>query len=113
LAHTSVAIRFAQLLIGTFHDQRVVEKRWWRGASEQSGDPDLTAGRWQKIGPTNHVVDVLTPVVDCDCELIRPVAVAIAHQHVAALVRRILRLTTEPGIFELLDSRIDSHYHSL
>ena len=45
-----------------------------------------------RSAPLNHEVDVLPPVVHRDGELVRPVAIAIAQQQVAALARRGLLL---------------------
>jgi hypothetical protein len=74
---------------------------------KESRDPDLSAGGREKVDTANDVIHTLLPVINRNGELIRPVAVTIAQQHVAALLFRILALASKPPIVELLNARID------
>jgi transcription termination factor Rho len=85
-----------------------MKERGRRSATEEPRDLDLTAGRSQQVDPSNHIVDLLTPVVDGNRELIGPVAVPIAKQHIAALLKGILTLQPEARILKLLDAWIDA-----
>jgi len=107
IADACVAVGLAQLLLRRLHDQRMVQERRRLLATEQSRNSDLAAGRREQVDSSDHVIDVLPPVIDRDGELIRPVAVPIAQEHVAALLLRILLLETEPFVYERLDTRID------
>ena len=54
-------------------------------AADQPGELNLAAGRIEQILAANDEVHVLQPVVDDDRELIRPVAMSIADEQIAAL----------------------------
>ena len=73
------------------------------GTAEQPRELNLAAGRRQQIHAADDDIDVLTPVIDRDRELIGPVAEPIANQQVAALPGRRLRLSPEQRIVEHLD----------
>ena len=62
-----------------------MEKRRRFMTSEQAGELDLASGRFQQIVAPDHEGDTLPPVVDDRGELIRPVALPIADQQIAAL----------------------------
>ena len=98
-----VAVRLAQLLSWRLHDERVMKERRRVLASEQSSEGNLPPGRWQEILAADDEVDLLSEVIDNDAELIRPVAVAIADQHVAALLLWILQLRSEAFVDEPFD----------
>ena len=73
-----------------------------RVAAEESGELDLTSGRGHEVQTPDHVRDLLEHVVDSGGELIRPVAVTIPGQEVAALQRRDLKLRSLQEVFEPL-----------
>ena len=75
-------------------------------AAEQTGKLDLAAGRIEQILAAYDEIHVLQPVVDDDGELIRPVAVPIADEQIAALFGGPLLLRPEPKIVEPLDRGI-------
>jgi hypothetical protein len=108
VAHAGVAVGFAQLLIRAFHDERVMEEYRRPIASEEARDADLPAGRGQQIDAADHEVNPLTPVVHRHRKLIGPVAMTIAQQNVARLLRRILTLHAEPRVLECLRARLDA-----
>src|SRR5206468_1432469 len=64
IADTGIAVGLAQLLIGAFHDQRVVAERGRRRPAEESRDSDLAARRRQQIDAANHQIDRLAEIVD-------------------------------------------------
>src|SRR5689334_23167036 len=75
-------------------------------ATEQARDADLPARGRQQVDAPNHEINTLPPIVDCDGELIGPVAVTIAQQYVAALRRGFLLLNAEPDVVERFDARL-------
>ena len=87
----------------------MMQKRRGALAAEQAREPDLPAGRGKQILTANHEIDLLVEIVDADGELISPVAPSIADQHVAALLRRIVLLRSEPPIDEALDAGVHAH----
>src|SRR5690349_3533828 len=54
--------------------------------AEHSGELDLPAGRRQQIETADDEIHVVAHVVDGDRELVRPVAVAVLEEEIAALV---------------------------
>src|SRR6266540_111760 len=78
-------------------------------AAEETREQDLPAGRRQQIVATDDERHALHVVVHRRAELIRPVAVAIAHEEIAALLRRPLLLRSVTQIDEPLDGRIEAH----
>ena len=78
-------------------------------AAEQTAELDLAAGGIEQILTAYDEVHVLQPVVDDDGKLIRPVAVAIADEEIAALFRGALLLAPKPTIVELLDRGLQPH----
>ena len=92
------------MISGVMQKQRAARARpssrasWiWRPVDARRSSPRMTM---------RHALDV---VVDRRGELIRPVAVAIAHQQIAALLRRPLLLRAVPEIDEALDGRLEPH----
>ena len=65
----------------------MVEKQRRIQPAQEPGQLKLPAGRLQQIHPSDDMSDALKPVVDDNGELIRPVAVPVAEQHVSALLR--------------------------
>src|SRR6476661_3998285 len=80
-----------------------------RRAAEQARQSNLPSRRGEQVFPANHVGDLLQVIVDGGDELIRPVAEAIAHQQVAALLRWVLLLRPEELVEEPLGSWIHPH----
>src|SRR6185436_20493621 len=80
-----------------------------RFAPEQARQPNLASGGRQQILAANHVGDALQVIVDGHGVLIGPVAEAIAHQQIAALLARILFLRPEDFVEEALGTRLDDH----
>src|SRR5262245_54263481 len=78
------------------------------GASEQAGELNLPARRRQQIVAADDERHPLDVVVDGRGELVRPVALAILHQQIAALLRRSLFLRSVPEIDESLDGRLEA-----
>ena len=62
-----------------------MKKCRWTLAADQPGELNLAAGRIEQILAANDEVHVLQPVIDDDGELIRPVAMPIADEQIAAL----------------------------
>src|SRR5262245_56555011 len=79
------------------------------GASEQTRELKLAAGRVEQVVAADDQRDVLHEVVDSRGELIRPVAVTIADDQVAALLGRALLLRTVTEIIESLHRRLEPH----
>ena len=77
--------------------------------AEQPRELQLTAGGREEIVAANDVRHALDVVVDRHGELIRPVAVAIADQEIAALLGRALFLRSVPEVDEALDGRLEAH----
>lgn len=88
-----------------------MEKRWWLLSAEQARKLDLAAGGIEKVLATYHEVHALQPIIDNDRELIRPAAVSIANEHIAALFEGALLLRPKPEIVEALDRRIQPDAH--
>ena len=78
-------------------------------ASEETREAGLPSGGLQQVDAANDDVDALAPVVDGDGELIGPVPMPIAQQHVAALRGWNLALRTQPEVVECFRSRIHSY----
>src|SRR5262245_4453488 len=72
-------------------------------SAKETCELDLAARGREQIVTTNHQRHALLEIVDCRHELISPVAFAIAHEQVAALLRRPLFLRPVPQIVEALD----------
>lgn len=88
VAHTGVAARLTQLLTIGLHDQGMVKKLWQFGATEHSRQLDLSARRRQEIQTTDDQIHAIVHVVHRHGKLIRPVAVPVLEQRVAALICR-------------------------
>lgn len=86
-----------------------MEKRGRPVASQKTAELDLSTCRIEQIFAADHVRDTLQPVVYDDRKLIRPVAVAIAEQEIAALLRGTLLLRAEPAIVKSFDGRLEPH----
>jgi hypothetical protein len=84
----------------------MVKERRRLGTSEETRQLNLAAGRFQEIVAADDQVHALDPVIDDRCEVIRPVAGAIPHQQIAALIQRLLRLRTMAPIVEPLQGRL-------
>jgi hypothetical protein len=108
IAHTCIAVGFAQLPGRGLHQEIVMKKRRWMPAPEQSCELNLPAGRVEQILAAYDEVHVLQPVIDDDGELIGPVAVSIADQQIAALFGGLLLLPPKPEIVEPFDRRLQS-----
>ena len=80
LAHRGVAGGLRQLPTVRSKDQRVVEERGWRRATQEAPEPDLGRRRMQQVTTADDEVDVLVQVVDHDREAVGPVAVPIADR---------------------------------
>ena len=76
------------------------------GAAKEARQSNLAAGRCQQVHAANDIRDALEMVIDSHRPLISPVPESIAHEDVAALLRRILRLRPEPAIDERLRAGI-------
>jgi len=78
-------------------------------AAEQPCELQLAPGGREQVVAANDVRHALDVVVDRHGELIRPVAVAIADQEIAALLGRALFLRAVPKIDEALHGRFEAH----
>jgi hypothetical protein len=96
-------------LIGSVHDQGMVQKRRRCPSAQQPREANLPAGGRQQIDPSDDEVDALPEIVHRDRELVGPVAEPIADEHVTALQRWVLLLRSKPLVDESLDARIDPH----
>src|SRR5258706_5970114 len=85
----------------------MVEELRRLGAPEQPGELDLPAGGGQEIVAAHDERDALSVVVDRRRELIRPVAVAVPREQIAALLGRALLLQPVPQIDEPLHGRLE------
>src|SRR5262249_40320336 len=103
------AIRFAELRAVWAPNERMMQVQRRGGATKQSRETNLTTGAREEILTTNDNIHTLCDVIDDDRKLIPPAAGAIAHKHIAALLRRILFLRTERYIDELLAARVDAN----
>ena len=71
-------------------------------AADESRQAELASGGVEDVLAADDEVDALFVVVHDDGELIRPVAVTVADEHVAALRVGVLRLRTEAKVGEVL-----------
>src|SRR5437899_864439 len=83
-----------------------MEKLRRRTAAEQTRQLKLAAGGPEEIVAANDERHTLDVIVHRRRELIRPVAVAIACQQVAALLERPLLLRSMPPVDEMLERRL-------
>jgi hydroxymethylglutaryl-CoA lyase len=105
LAHAGVAGGFAELLAVLVAHERMMQEARRLRAAEESGDPDLPSGGGEQILTADHDIDALVDIIDAHGELIREVAVAIAGEHVAALLLGLLVARPEPQVSKGLESR--------
>ena len=80
--------------------------------SEQPREQNLAACGVEQVLAAHDEVDVLNPVVHGDGELVGPVAFAIAHRHVTALLVRMLCLRAEPQIVEANNALVEPYAKS-
>ena len=109
LPDSRVAVGFAEFLRCRLHDERVVQELWRLGAADKTRELQLPAGGREQIVATDHERDALHQVVHRRGELVGPLAVAIAHEQIAALLRRPLLLQTVTQVDEALDGRLEAH----
>ena len=83
-----------------------MEKHRRLGAPEEPSELNLPACGIQQILAAHHHVHALQPIVDDDRKLIRPAAVPIADEDIAALFVRALLLETQPEIMKTLDGTL-------
>ena len=110
LGQSGVMRRLAQLAAVRVPEEGMMEDGGRRRAPEQAGEPELAAGGGEEILAADHEVDPLFPIVDGDGELIGPLAMAVAHEEIAALCHRVLGLWAEPQIIELLGGPTGHHH---
>ena len=72
-------------------------------AKYEPREPELPPGGVQQIDAADHVGHTLEVIVHRHRKLIRPVAMSIAQQHIAALFRWALLLRAETEIVESFD----------
>ena len=75
-------------------------------------EADLPSGRREEILAANDEVDTLPVIIDRHCELVRPEAISIAQQQIAALRGRCLLARPQTRIDEPLDAGPHFHPHS-
>src|SRR5256886_13423840 len=79
------------------------------GASKKPRELNLASGRRQQIISAHDERDALLEIVGGRRELIRPVALAIADEQIAALLVRPLLLKAMAQIDEAFDRRLELH----
>ena len=78
-----------------------------RRTSEQAAQPKLPSGGAQQVLAADDEIDAMAEIVHHDGQLVGPVAQAVPHQQVAALLRGVLALLTEAAIDEALLPGVD------
>ena len=76
-------------------------------ATKHPAQTDLAPCRIEQIRAPDNQIHVLFEIIDGHRELVRPVAIAIAQQQVAALVQRCLFKDAEQQIGEPLAARLE------
>jgi hypothetical protein len=102
LADTSISSTLAQLFSARFENQWMVRKARASSLAEHLPQTKLTPRGRGEIFTANDVGNPLRHVVDGDRELVRPVAVAIAQQQIAALTVGFMLDHSEEKIVERL-----------